>query len=345
MSRGGEEELPPCTKSNLVYENLCIRCNPGATGKMEPEDIRIDIPTVYIGETSRSIFERSKEHWEGANKGSEKNHMVKHQRLEHEGEPEPKFQMKVRGFFKTALSRQVAEAVYIRRRGGEGAILNSKGEFSRSYIPRLQVVPEEQGAENNMREITARTLKEQDVNWEQARTRELGNKAILGPKSSPIKRHMEQGGEGETPIKKSKRRRKLKHEVLENWGELPTDNGAPLLAPLNMEPEPDNGGGVLPTNNQFLGADHVRSNLSLEQQLITEFYNPAPSTNDRPTQHNQVASTKDVLDSHSFPTEGGSPRSVHSTPISQNIQVNRFEEISQDTGQEDISCIGRGNGY
>ena len=51
--------------------------------------------------------------------------------------------MKVKGQFRTALARQVAEAVWIRRRGGEGAILNSKGEFCRSYIPRLQVVEEE----------------------------------------------------------------------------------------------------------------------------------------------------------------------------------------------------------
>ena len=65
------------------------QCNPGASGSREQEDLRGDIPTVYIGETSRSIFERSKEHWEGAVKGSEKNHMVKHQKLEHNGEPDP----------------------------------------------------------------------------------------------------------------------------------------------------------------------------------------------------------------------------------------------------------------
>ena len=127
--QGGEEELPPCTKSNLVYENICTRCNPGATGKREQENLRVDIPTVYIGETSRSIFERSKEHWEGAEKGSEKNHMIKHQKLEHNGEPDPHFHMKVKGFFKTALARQVAEAVQIRRRGGEGSILNLRGSF------------------------------------------------------------------------------------------------------------------------------------------------------------------------------------------------------------------------
>ena len=115
--QGGEEDLPQCTQTNLVYENICVGCNPGATKKGEQEDIRSDIPTVYIGETSRSIYERSKEHWEGVRKMCSKNHMVKHQMLEHNGELEPDFTMKVKGYFKTALARQVAEAVWIRRRG------------------------------------------------------------------------------------------------------------------------------------------------------------------------------------------------------------------------------------
>ena len=117
VSRGGEGELPPCTKSNLVYENICLGCNPGATSKGELQEIRTDTPTTYIGESSRSIYERSKEHWEGARKNCDKNHMVKHQSLEHGGSTDLKFHMKVRGFFKTALARQVAEAVLIRRRG------------------------------------------------------------------------------------------------------------------------------------------------------------------------------------------------------------------------------------
>ena len=33
--QGGEGELPQCTQKSLVYENLCVTCNPGATGKRE----------------------------------------------------------------------------------------------------------------------------------------------------------------------------------------------------------------------------------------------------------------------------------------------------------------------
>ena len=56
--------------------------------------------------------------------------MVKHQMGEHNNEA-PQFAMKVVKHFKTALARQVAEAVRIRRRGGEGAILNLRGELNR----------------------------------------------------------------------------------------------------------------------------------------------------------------------------------------------------------------------
>ena len=131
----GLEELPPCTRMNLLYENICTKCNPGAKGKGELEQVRDDIPTLYVGESSRSVYERSKEHWRGAHKGEAKNHMVKHQIGEHNNDA-PQFAMKVVRHFKTALARQVAEAVRIRRRGGEGAILNSKGEFNRCYIPK-----------------------------------------------------------------------------------------------------------------------------------------------------------------------------------------------------------------
>ena len=79
------EELPQCTRTNLVYENICVGCNPGATRKGELELVRTDVPTAYIGETSRSLYERSKEHHEGARKGVAKNHMVKHQLMEHGG--------------------------------------------------------------------------------------------------------------------------------------------------------------------------------------------------------------------------------------------------------------------
>ena len=94
----GVEELPPCTMTyeNVLYENICVECNPGGSNKGELERPREDIPTIYVGETSRSLFERAKEHWAGVKGVAPKNHMVKHVTLEHGGR-EPRFVLKLQG--------------------------------------------------------------------------------------------------------------------------------------------------------------------------------------------------------------------------------------------------------
>ena len=74
-------------------------------------------PSLYVGESSRSIQERAVEHWSAARRGDQKSHMVRHQDKEHPGE-DPKFIFKVVSYHRTALSRQIKEAVRIRRRGG-----------------------------------------------------------------------------------------------------------------------------------------------------------------------------------------------------------------------------------
>ena len=64
--------------------------------------------------------------------------MVKHWRITHPELPtHPKFNIKVVGTYRDALSRQVAEAVRIELRGDE--ILNSKSEFNRCCLPRLTI--------------------------------------------------------------------------------------------------------------------------------------------------------------------------------------------------------------
>ena len=64
------------------------------------------------------------------------------------------------------------ETVRIRRRGGEGAILNSKGEFNRSHILRLvleekESITEEQRKEQEMKN---KELDEWLHQWEQEKT-------------------------------------------------------------------------------------------------------------------------------------------------------------------------------
>ena len=54
----GGEELPPCTKNNLLYENICSTCNEGARKKGELGNVKEGAPSLYVGETSRTIYER-----------------------------------------------------------------------------------------------------------------------------------------------------------------------------------------------------------------------------------------------------------------------------------------------
>ena len=217
----GAEVLVPCTRKSLVYENICGICNEGAGGKEEVKGgSNPDIPSIYVGETSRTIFERAGEHW-GAARGSKaarnKSHIAKHQEMVHPNR-EPDFKMRVVKFHRSALARQTGEAVRIRRRGGEGAVLNSKGEFNRSFIPRLQLVEEEviRGVELAEEQDILETVGElelRDGAWETNKTRERAAKGakncrIVGSKRS-------RGSKEGRPLKR------LKFDLIsKEWGSL-----------------------------------------------------------------------------------------------------------------------------
>ena len=248
--------------------------------------------------------------------------------------------MKVKGQFRTALARQVAEAVWIRRRGGEGAILNSKGEFSRSYIPRLQVVEEEFQEDAGARVKSMEHLKEQEGEWEQSRRRELGKEAVLGPRSSPLKRQKEQTEEH----KSNKRRRKLQYKLIEEgWGELPSQQGAvdgeqrsPPESPLTMEQEL---GSEEPTSSSPLRSEQgslaelgsqVPREQALTQTRIEDFLNPTPS-NDRPTHQNLVAS-QGLEITATKPSSCGSPSKDEGVAVLEvEGEEERFEGLTEDT--------------
>ena len=182
-----------------------------------------------MGETSRSIQERALEHLGGARRGVERNHMIVHQHLEHPGEP-PSFVFKVISSHKTALNRQIKEAVRIRRRGGAARILNARGEFNRSHITRLVVEQEEEGSKQERLHLEQvekdelnQRLMDADKAWVNCKTREL---ELMERKR---RRHTEVGGEeeeGEGKISRGGRRKKLKFSRLEDdWGVGGDDEG------------------------------------------------------------------------------------------------------------------------
>ena len=135
----------------------------------------------------------------------------------HRGE-RPKFFLKVAGFYRSALSRQMAEAVRIRRRGGEGAVLNSKAEYNRCYVPRLRLVEEQEAIEVEQAEaeelqIVREELDREDRTWERSKNKNRRSKNTPTGSSKPAEKHRrELGGEA----RPSKRR---KYALIgEGWG-------------------------------------------------------------------------------------------------------------------------------
>ena len=118
--------------------------------KKKSRKIDSDEKGVYVGESSRSLYERTKEHWNDAVKDAPDSHMRKHWVECHPDMKEiPKFRFKIVKSFKDSLSRQVAESVRIDLRGN---VINSKTVYSRNRLPRLEVEkPEWERAEEERR--------------------------------------------------------------------------------------------------------------------------------------------------------------------------------------------------
>ena len=95
-----------------------------------------ELPSLYVGETSRSVGERAAEHWADKEKGEEECHMIEHFKMVHRAGAVPEFNFKVVKGCKSAMERQVREAVRIQLRG---TVLNKKGGFNRSKLTRMAI--------------------------------------------------------------------------------------------------------------------------------------------------------------------------------------------------------------
>ena len=213
------EDKPPCNKRSLVYENICAKCNPKAKDKGPLLEENKNVPSIYVGETARSVQERALEHWSSYKARHVDSHILKHMELHHAPEDKPEFIMKVVGYHKTALSRQCGEAVRIHKRG---IVLNSKSEYSRCKIQRLSLPqPEpaeyeggsaEGGGEGDMNQDWTQNLLNKRID------KDKGDRMFVGrvSKTYGVKRD----GEG-TQHGESSRRKRLKYELGDdNWGQV-----------------------------------------------------------------------------------------------------------------------------
>ena len=104
------------------------------------EKRRKEYKVKYVGETGRSAYERGVEHISDYHNFDEGSHLLKHYLACHRDikMSEMKIGMKIRNMFRSALERQIGEAVAIdveQRKGME--LLNSKSEYNRCQIPRI----------------------------------------------------------------------------------------------------------------------------------------------------------------------------------------------------------------
>ena len=90
--------------------------------------------------------------------------------------------MKAVKHYRSALTRQIGEAVRIRRRGERGSILNSKAEYDRCHIPRLVVEEQDQKQMKKFKEaekVKLRAAMEQveqnTAEWSHKRSRQGGS--------------------------------------------------------------------------------------------------------------------------------------------------------------------------
>ena len=118
----GRGEGGNCVGGGVNYELECQLCPAGNR-------------SVYIGESSRNLYTRSKEHLARYREGQNTSFMVKHQDSVHEGE-QADFTAKVTASTRDCLTRQVREAVLIRRCKVE--VLNGKTEWHQPALFRVQ---------------------------------------------------------------------------------------------------------------------------------------------------------------------------------------------------------------
>ena len=224
----GEGKKPPCTRRSVLYENICKICNPGVMAAKEKLSPPLTNPSIYVGETARSIMERGADHWKGYREQREDSHILKHHVLHHGGVGEPSFHLRAVGYYNTALSRQVAEAVRIAE-WGEEVVLNSKSEFNRCQLGRLTLEKEQKPVDPVAieEECEVECLEEQRA-WERnksltKRVEEVRSEGVLdrGLARSPPTKGRRKADSKDDGGGRSKR---LKHPVMEDdWGERKDD--------------------------------------------------------------------------------------------------------------------------
>ena len=237
-----DEKRIDCFARSVVYESKCQLCH--MDGKDEDKGMIQNGYGAYTGETSRSVYERTKEHLRDAVNLERESHMTKHWFLDHPNEVKrPRFKFQVVGQYRDCLTRQVKEAVRLSNRPGN---LNSKGEFGGCYIPRLTI--EKTDYETKKLEIEEKNMKLlKDGKWDNFVKDRRPEGELAKKRKLPLWML-----ENTDPLKNNPSKRVRRNENEHN--KLATSPGEQIdLTDPGTTSPPNNQPGVLNTRQKILG--------------------------------------------------------------------------------------------
>ena len=148
-----------------MYKTTCKVC------KSEGQE------TAYIGESSRTLHERTAEHLKDYINNRELTHMTTHMAERHPTLPHPAdaksvakvFEVQILKKHRTAMNRQIHEAIMIGKAGG--CLLNSKEEYTRCTIPELSTTNPQPTKSTPTPEIDNHMKRSRDSSTQRSRKR------------------------------------------------------------------------------------------------------------------------------------------------------------------------------
>ena len=211
-----------CHKRNIVYETRCITCQENEQDRIDSLNIEQDEKLElkkniklfkYIGETSRSSFERGWEHINNLAQLKTSSHMLKHILTKHPDQDmeQVTFGMKIIRTCKSSFERQIYESVSIQHERKEHIVLNSRSEYNRCSLPRLSAQIGDKEYEEYSKELEMEKEQEEKLEQQIKNLRKQRNKARLLPAKEQIQ---------------GTKRRKIDHEkyvtIQEIWAQPET---------------------------------------------------------------------------------------------------------------------------
>ena len=123
-------------KPSVCARDGCAICNTGGKGSCDKNGITYEIKcscsATYVGQSSRNMYQRGKEHFSGLNN---KNGPLWNHCVEQHGSERQEFVCSTTGQYRNdTMQRQIAEAVRIRR--SKVPLMNRKDEWNQIILPR-----------------------------------------------------------------------------------------------------------------------------------------------------------------------------------------------------------------